>query len=162
LTINAPSGRGRRRLTFSDLEEVCGASWSPDGSRFVFSRLTPGHLSSEIFVINADGTGEQKLSGEGDGSPAWSPDGRLIVFNSVRSGTSQLWLMGPDGLSPQILTGGVEYSHGAAVWSPNGEEIVFERGDANLPILVRMRTDGGGLVLLTAAGSWDIPSDWLP
>jgi Tol biopolymer transport system component len=156
-----PDGSDQRRLTFSDSQEACGASWSPDGSRFAFARSTPGYSSSEIFVINADGTGEQKLSGDGDSSPAWSPDGTQILFNSVRSGSNQLWLMQADGQSPQNLTNADEVSHGDAVWSPDGEEIVFDRGGVNFPILFRMRADGTGLVPLTSGDSWDSPSDWL-
>ena len=159
-----PDGSDQRRLTFSDLQEACGASWSPDGSRFAFARSTPGYWSNEIFVINADGTGEQKLSGDGDGSPAWSPDGSQILFNSVRSGSNQLWLMQADGQSPQNLTNADEFSHGEAVWSPDGAEIVFDRGGVNLPILFRMRVDGTGIVPLASTGgtSWDSPSQWLP
>jgi Tol biopolymer transport system component len=157
-----PDGSGQQRLTFSDLQEGCGASWSPDGSRFAFGRSTPGNASSEIFVINADGTGEQKLSGPGDDSPAWSPDGTHILFNSVRSGSNQLWLMLADGQSPQNFTNAEEFTHNGAVWSPDGAEIVFSRAGVRSSSLFRMGADGTNLVPLTDGNFLDSPSDWLP
>lgn len=45
-----------------------------------------------VFVIAVDGSGEAKVA---DGrSPAWTPDGRSVVFVSDRSGTSDLWSVG--------------------------------------------------------------------
>lgn len=53
---------------------------SPDGSKVAFTRI--GN-DNGIYVINIDGSNEQKIFGERDGlmSPKWSPDGKWIVFN---------------------------------------------------------------------------------
>jgi Tol biopolymer transport system component len=43
-----------------------GHSWSPTGEQIVFSRPTPGSgmqvLRRELFVMNADGTGQTQLT----------------------------------------------------------------------------------------------------
>jgi Tol biopolymer transport system component len=47
--------------------------WSPDNQRLVFARVVDG--KSQLFIVNADGTGETRLSG-GTGqevAPSWSP-----------------------------------------------------------------------------------------
>src|SRR5688572_24926328 len=50
-----------------------GKNWSPDGTKIAF--VDPDGF---ISVINADGTGEQRITaGEG---PSWSPDGTRIAF----------------------------------------------------------------------------------
>ena len=49
-----------------------GPSWSADAQRLVFVRHIAG--LDQLFVINADGTGETRLSfGTHDGWPRWSP-----------------------------------------------------------------------------------------
>jgi TolB protein len=64
--------------------------------------------SFDIFAVSAAGGGVRRLT-EGQGSnsdPTYSPDGRMIAFNSSRGG---LFLMNADGLNQQrILAGGGE------------------------------------------------------
>jgi Tol biopolymer transport system component len=59
-----------------------------------------------------------------DDGPEYSPDGKWIYFNSVRSGTMQIWRMKPDGSDPEQLT-----RDGFNNWfphlSPDGKRIVF-------------------------------------
>ncbi|HXO86977.1 MAG TPA: hypothetical protein VN803_15760, partial [Gemmatimonadales bacterium] len=47
--------------------------WSPDNLRLVFSRLVDG--KSQLYVVNADGSGERKLSvgSAQESTPSWSP-----------------------------------------------------------------------------------------
>src|SRR5262249_43266679 len=81
-------GAGRHQLTSNDYEERAPA-WSPDGSRIAFMcRVGPinvntGFRSFEICLMNADGTGQVRLTNNGvlDATPSWSPDGQKIVLH---------------------------------------------------------------------------------
>jgi Tol biopolymer transport system component len=53
------------------------ARWSPDGRSIAFGG-NRGYTAG-IFVINADGTGERRLTETG-GWPVWWPDGRQIGY----------------------------------------------------------------------------------
>src|SRR5215813_6231940 len=78
-------------------------SWAPDG-RIVYDSDFDGN--SDIWIMNQDGTGGKKLtSGPGrNGAPRVTPDGRYILFTSVRSGAPQIWRMEIDGSNPVQLT----------------------------------------------------------
>ncbi len=73
-------------------------------------------------------------------SPAWSPDGRQIVFNSDHDGDgrSELYIMGADGSHlHQVSKGNGDYRN--AHWSPDGRELVFTINFGQIHI---MNTDG--------------------
>ena len=62
-----------------------------------------------------------------EGSAMFSPDGRRIVFESLRSGeTSEIWLAAADGSNPKQLTQGPGRWQGAPYWSPDGRRIAFD------------------------------------
>ena len=82
--------------------------------------------NSEIFVVNADGTGEQDLTNDAafDGWPAWSPDGHHIAFASNRRSHNQIFVMDADGRHPTLVANTL----GEATtprWSPDSKEIYF-------------------------------------
>ena len=66
-------------------------SLSPDGSQIVFQTSRDGN--NEIYVMNPDGTGLQRLTTNlaRDVNPAWSPDGTKIAFESDRTGNDEIF-----------------------------------------------------------------------
>jgi Tol biopolymer transport system component len=70
--------------------------WSPDGARFAFTDTRFWNIpdfNTEIFVRNADGTGEIQVTDHPsiDDEPTWSPDGTEIAFSSARGGSFDIW-----------------------------------------------------------------------
>ena len=81
-------------------------------------------------------------------APAWSRDGRTIVFVSWRDGNGEVYAMDADGSGPRNLT-----QHPAKdvrpAWSPDGRRIAFvSRRDGNAEVYV-MNADGSGKRNLT-------------
>ncbi len=109
------------------------AAWSPDGTHLAFGSSAAGltgplgviHAPSDIYVANADGTNARRLTFSGglNAEPAWSPDGRSIVFVSDRYGPYQVWVMNADGTDQHPLTNVGQ--NGSPAWSPDGTHIVF-------------------------------------
>ena len=106
--------RCRRRAAFDRLGAAAqqpqvflniNPSWSPDGRQLVFESARHGNTT--LYIINADGTGERRLTSTGYGDdthPAWSPDGRTILFDSSRDGAFHLYTIHPDGTDERRLT----------------------------------------------------------
>jgi dipeptidyl aminopeptidase/acylaminoacyl peptidase len=72
--------------------------FSPDGSRIAFSGslVCPNTIGSDIWVMNADGSGKTNLindNGTADYQPAFSPDGQKIAFVSNRDGDAEIYAM---------------------------------------------------------------------
>ncbi|TMI89553.1 MAG: hypothetical protein E6H00_09380 [Bacillati bacterium ANGP1] len=101
-----PDGTDRVQLTFqgSNYDPV----WSPDGRRMAFvSEREGGRGGRNVFVMNADGSGEHSVTGSagGDG-PTWLPDGRRIAYASKRGGLWSLYSVNADGTGEIQLTEG--------------------------------------------------------
>jgi YD repeat-containing protein len=71
-------GSGRTRLTDAPGEDW-QVDWSPDGRRIAFSSQRDSTLG-DIYVMGADGSGQQRLSTDHGFAPAWSPDGGQLVY----------------------------------------------------------------------------------
>ncbi len=60
--------------------------------------------------------------------PAWSPDNRLIAFESNREGPFHIYLMHADGSHVRALTIGTNDDR-RPVWTPDGKSILFDSSD---------------------------------
>jgi Tol biopolymer transport system component len=114
LQITQDNPNARSELLFFDIQKQyeLDPDWQPGGNRIVFQRREAAHW--QIFAVNADGDGLTGLTHPGTTfvdvqpssvAPAWSPDGRYIVFLSNRpvgqvsqgAGAWGVWVMDADG-----------------------------------------------------------------
>jgi dipeptidyl aminopeptidase/acylaminoacyl peptidase len=82
--------------------------------------------------------------------PAWSPDGREVVFSSNLTGRLNLWKVSAAGGWPIQLLQSDDRQTGA-VWSPDGKWIVFDQdfGGGELYDLFAVPSNGGEAINLT-------------
>ncbi|RMH02648.1 MAG: hypothetical protein D6704_13830 [Nitrospirae bacterium] len=80
----------------------------------------------DIYSIHVDGKDMQRLTSTPgyDAEATISPDGRLIVFTSIRDGDLDLYTMRADGTGIKRLTHELGYD-GGAFFSPDGRRIVY-------------------------------------
>jgi serine/threonine protein kinase len=101
---------------------------SPDDQWVAFS-FFPGGGQADVALIRTDGTGLRQLTSEPhlDFYPRWSPDGRELVFYSMRSGNVELWIIHPDGSGLRQLTETPNWTF-CHTWSPDGKRMVYCSG----------------------------------
>jgi Tol biopolymer transport system component len=175
-----PRGKSVRRLTRlpsgsnrPESEGFLQPAWSADGKRIAvtYSSNDP-HEYDEIDVMRANGTGRHiVVDGGGDSysntyptEPAWSPDGRQLVYRAGDFCT-KLFVVDVFSRSAHPVTPGMGcpdiQRDTQPAWSPDGSQIAF----------VRSRVDGGrslytihpdGRALRRLTRSYAAHPDWSP
>jgi WD40 repeat protein len=118
---------------------------------------------TDIYLVNSNGTGTVRLTSEpgADLDPAWSPDGRKIVFASDRAGNREIYVMNADGSEPVRLTDNAAPDYRPA-YSPDGKQIAFvSERDGNAQIYL-MDVDGKNVIRLTNNAGADTEPAWSP
>jgi TolB protein len=80
----------------------------------------------DIYTANPDGSDTQRLTHYGvyTAEGTLSPDGKSIVFTSLKDGDLDIYTMNVDGTSVRRLTNSVGYD-GGPFFSPDGKRIVY-------------------------------------
>ena len=119
---------------------VAGPAVASDG-RLAF--LVQRRGRTELYVMNADGTGTRRLAEELDvrGAPAWSPDGQwLAVAAANADGEPQLVKIPVAGGKPVALV--KEYSTDP-IWAPSGRFLIYSGADVGTMFPVKaVNVDG--------------------
>jgi len=119
------------RLTFGETDNQ-SPTWSPDGRRIAFARLTG---NSSILSKPADGSGSEEIllpGQKGVLAPAsWSPDGKFLSYSQI--GTTGKWESGVlplDGeRKPQLLLANNQYDQTFPMFSPDGKYLAYTSGE---------------------------------
>jgi len=97
----------------------------------------------DIYTMRSDGTGQRRLAGSTsrDHAPAWSPDGRKILFESRSDGDSEIYVIHADRSGLRNLTRDALPDEDPA-WSPDGRAIVFASRSHGIRDIWVMNADG--------------------
>jgi len=147
------SGGTPRQLTSGDFNHAGlggfgggGLSWTPDGREILFTSLRTDdwehqYRESEVYAVNVrDKSVRQLTTRKGpDSNPEVSPDGRWVAYTGYdwtqdTYRESGLYVMGIDGSSPRLLTGGLDRSPSGLLWASDSSGIYFnvdDRGTRN-------------------------------
>ncbi len=102
-----------------------GVEVSPDMKRIAVHRHE--QAGGDIWIVEPSGSDTRLTwdAAQHNASPVWSPDGRDIVFSSLRKGKSGLYRKRSDGSSLEELLVESDLPKAPMSWSSDGKSIVF-------------------------------------
>ena len=147
------------QVTSGDFDDEHPA-WSPDGKLLAFDSKRTGpdpdrNYDSNIWVVAADNTDkgahptQVTTSAGSEDSPAWSPDGKWIAYETQPDpklfiyGTSHIGVSPAGGGEAKILTRALDRMSTAPRFSPDGKFIYFIADDDGTQNLCRVPAAGG-------------------
>jgi Tol biopolymer transport system component len=145
---------------------VGGFGLSRDGKRLAYVSLEFAY-SIERLAFDPDRRVPQEQpieiiqSSEAMGYPCGSPDGSLIVFDSLGSGQEDLYLVRSDGTGLRKLTDDPPRDR-SPHFSPDGQRIAFQSDRSGYWEIWTIRPDGSGLTQLTSSGEDLFIPIWSP
>jgi Tol biopolymer transport system component len=96
---------------------------SPDGKKIAFSAIRPGVSGIPYFmlyIMNADGSNQTRLSDWNAYDPAWSPDGKKIAFSCANN----IYLIDVESRNIIKLTNFIFQQCGWPTWSPDEKRLL--------------------------------------
>ena len=156
-TLDAASGRFRRRSSFLSPYTASGTVWSPRGRSllYLYARGTKLELHALELPRGRDRNLTPRLIALG---ASWSPDARRIAFwTRARPGRrSAVFTMNADGTNKRLLVPDAT----AAAWAPHGGRIAFFRAADHPASLWLAGASGDGVRKLAAHAR--PPALWSP
>jgi Tol biopolymer transport system component len=166
------------KMDYNYIDEPC-LRWSPDGKRIAFIDYGSmgkdnlfGRDGDQLFVVNSDGTGLQKLASNLTGYTLncplkWSPDGSHLLLSAGKNETTtvegtethtMVWnvlLTRIDGAPVQDPVQGCCFN-----WSLDGLQYLYTRGKEGGGEILLQKIAGGGPIQLAQGMTWKWGPSW--
>ena len=166
-TPGGPAGtvKGWQLVVVSGKARYEGPQFSPDGKKLVFMSNRTGGM--DLWTCEVDGSNLTQITTLGDaGTPRWSPDGKMIAFDSRvhNYGGTGSQKVGPEGLGAILV---VDVSGGSQrflvvgdsnnvvpSWSRDGQYVYFASDRTGSYQVWKAPLNGGAPVQITKSGGF--------
>jgi Tol biopolymer transport system component len=161
LYLVQPDGTGLTRLTDNDVVDT-SPSWSPDGRQIAYRSRVPD-ASSDIFIMNADGSNPRNLINDSvhdqaldEFFPEWSPSGDKIALYTDRHTNSRTSLNGCalHRAGVMEIDGGKDNIRALDAWLGNQESMGWHPDGVHLAVSTRCHEGSQSDLIL-----WNVETD---
>lgn len=159
-------GSDQKRLIEESLKTSAGASWHPDGEKFLFTKKVR-EIGADIFEADKFGKIIRQLTNDTlySGGAEYSPDGSKIIFTQDYGDSTNIIIMNSDGTNLNtLIKGGMNYyPH----FSPDGNWIIYTKiipdtDDKDLDIYAISIEDNSKEILLVRSEKREAEGKWYP
>jgi Tol biopolymer transport system component/serine/threonine protein kinase len=160
----AVSATGGKPERLAGGEHVSDISISRVSNRLVYSRVL---FDSNIWRIPGPNTLDKNsppsrfiASTQLDRQPQFSPDGKKVVFTSLRSGTPAIWICDRDGVNPVELVSLNGILLGSPRWSRDSNWVAFDSPKSGSLEIYVVSADGGPVRKVIVGPSNNVRPSW--
>jgi Tol biopolymer transport system component len=125
-------------------ENIYPTGHAPDGSGFIYARYFED--DADLWWMPADGSAPSELlvTDDSEDLARFSPDGRLVAYESNETGRQEVWVRAFDADGPRLGAKWQISTEGGKdpVWSPDGREPYFEDAQDRLITVTIRRLEG--------------------
>jgi Tol biopolymer transport system component/predicted Ser/Thr protein kinase len=131
--------------------------WFPEGGKLLISRFASVSEGASIWTVAVLGEAAPQRLRQEAASPAISPDGKLMVFESgALHRPEEIWVSGLSGEEPRRLVPGEDGQiYDSPVWSPDGHWVAYlhwktkNAGSSDTSIEIRPASGGPAKTLVS-------------
>ena len=134
--------------------------WSPDGSQIAFFYI---HSIEDIYLVNPDGTNFKVIDKhpERDFAPQWSPNGKQLLFTSIRDSHHELYRLEVNRQKLKKMTS-TNFDSEDGAYSPDGKSIIFSSNRTGNNELYIMNKKGKKVRQITQTTALESTPRWSP
>jgi TolB protein len=153
--------RAIHRFNDDCVQQITGERGVAD-SRIAF--VSPEGRDKELWIMDSDGHGARPLTADHSiaQSPAWSPEGSLLLFTSWRGGNGPaVWVMSPDQRKPYLVSGRPGLNTSGS-YAPDGQRVACTLSQDGNAEVYSLDARGGTPRRLTNNRAIDTSPAWSP
>ncbi|HEY9519668.1 MAG TPA: DPP IV N-terminal domain-containing protein [Gemmatimonadales bacterium] len=163
-TLVVPLAGGPVRRLAAEVKGNQHANLAPDGVKIGYD-VHVGGGEATVWVQDSAGAAPRQLTTENleniNAVYLWSPDSRYIAYQSVRTGTSDIWIVDVATGEQRQLTNDIRNDL-TPRWSPDGKWMAFISDRGGQTDLWMMPVEGGNAIRLTNDRASEFNPRWTP